>query len=160
MKLQQEMQQKQQGMQQAQLQAQANKSVMSNNALPNGAQTGESVAPGFPEGATAYSRNGNRPPQTGVPPWFGTERQGAGNGSNLDMSYVAKRAAAIIQGLPQDRQQQTLQNMAQSNPPLHEMVVNILSSRQGDQSDPLNPTTNPISQQRPSRADAGRKVGF
>lgn len=158
--MQQEMQAKMQQQQQAQMSAQINKSVASNGALPPGAQTGDAVAPGFPEGATAYSRNGQSSPQTGVPPWFGTERQGMGNGSNLDMSYVAKRAASFIQGLPQDRQQQTLQNMAQANPPLYEMVVNILSSRQGDQSNPLNPTTNPLPQQRPSRATPERKVGF
>ena len=158
MKMQQEMEKKQQSQQQMSMQAQTNQAVMSNGALPQGAQTGSAVAPGFPEGATAYARNGRRPPQTGVPPWFGSERQGPVSGSDLDMSYVAKRAASFIGGLPQDRQQQTLQTMSQSNPTLYQMVSNILSSRRGDQSDPLNPQTNPLPQQKPTRATPQRRV--
>lgn len=76
------------------------------------------------------------------------------------MSYVAKRAAAYIRGLPQDRQTQVLQTMSQSNKPLYEMVVNLLSSRKGDQSDPTNPMTNPMAQQKPSRATPARKIGY
>lgn len=159
-KLQQEMQQKMQLEQMQAQQAQVNQSVASNGALPNGAQTGSAVAPGFPEGATAYSRSGRQPLQTGVAPWIPSAGAGNAPGSNLDMSYVAKRAAAYVRGLPQDRQTQVLQTMAQSNKPLHEMVVNLLSSRQGDQSDPTNPLTNPMAQQKPGRATPGRKIGY
>lgn len=158
--MQQEMQMAQQVQQQQAQQAQVNQSVASNGALPNGAQTGGGVAPGFPDGATAYSRNGRQAPQTGVAPWVPNSGSPTAPGSNLNMEYVAKRAASYIRGLPSDRQQQTLQNMANSNPPLHQMVVNILSARSGDQSDPTNPMTNPLSQQKPSRALAGRKVGY
>ena len=158
--MQQEMQQEQALQQQQAQQAQINQNVASNGALPQGAQTGNAVAPGFPQGATAYSRNGQTVPQTGVAPWRASAGAGLSPNSNLDMTYVAKRAAAYIRGLPQDRQQQTLQNMAASNPPLHQQVVNLLSSRQGDQSDPTNPMTNPLATQKPSRATPARKVGY
>lgn len=160
MKLQQEMQQEQQAEAQQAQQAQLSQSVQSGGALPQGAQTGNSVAPGFPEGATAYARNGQRAPQTGVPPWFGTERTGAKNGAQLDISYVAKRAAAYVRGLPPDRQQQVLQSMSTANPSLYQMVQNMLASRTGDQSNPLNPQQNPMAQMKPSRATAARKVGY
>ena len=156
----QEVQQKMQMEQQQAQQAQINQSVASNGALPNGAQTGDAVALGFPDGATAYSRSGRQPTQTGVAPWMPTSGSTSEPGSNLDMGYVAKRAAAYIRGLPQDRQTQVLQTMSQSNKPLYEMVVNLLSSRQGDQSDPTNPMTNPMAQQKPSRATPGRKIGY
>ena len=159
-KLQQEMQQKMQMEQMQAQQAQVNQSVASNGALPNGAQTGNAVMPGFPEGATAYGRSGQQPIQTGVAPWRTTPTGGGAPGSNLDMSYVAKRAAAYIRGLPDERQTQVLQTMSQSNMPLYEMVVNLLSSRRGDQSDPTNPLTNPMSQQKPSRATPARKIGY
>ena len=159
-KMQMEQQQKMQMEQQQAQQAQINQSVASNGALPNGAQTGDAVALGFPDGATAYSRSGRQPTQTGVAPWMPTSGSTSEPGSNLDMGYVAKRAAAYIRGLPQDRQTQVLQTMSQSNKPLYEMVVNLLSSRQGDQSDPTNPMTNPMAQQKPSRATPGRKIGY
>lgn len=157
MKLQQAAEKKQQMQQQAQQQAQVNQSV-STGQSPNGAMTGDQVAPGFPQGATAYSKNGNTTPQTGVPPWL--PNTGAKKTSDgLDLTYVAKRAAAFIRGLPNDRQQQTLQTMSQTNPTLHQMVVNILRARQGDQSDPLNPMTNPMPTEKPTRASAARRVG-
>jgi hypothetical protein len=160
MKMQQEMQQEQQVQQQQAMTAQVNQNVASNGALPPGAQTGDAVTAGFPEGATAYSRNGGGPPQTGIAPWVPNQNSGNATGSNLDLGYVAKRAAAYIRGLPQERQQQVLQNMSQANPPLYEMVVNLLSSRQGDQSNPTNPLTNPMATQKPGRAGPARKVGY
>lgn len=152
MNLQQAMQQKQQMQQTQQMNAQ-----VSQTASPNGAMTGEQVAPGFPEGATVYSKNGSSTPQTGLPPWL-PDTGAKKTESGLDLSYVAKRAAAFIQGLPEDRKQQTLQTMSRSNPTLFQMVDNILRSRQGDQSDPLNPLTNALSTQKPSRASAERKL--
>jgi hypothetical protein len=159
-RMQQETQRKMQVDQQQAQHAQINSSVASNGALPNGAQTGNDVTPGFPDGATAYSRNAKQPPQTGVAPWVPNADKPGVTASNLDITYVAKRSAAYIRGLPQERQQQVLINMSQSNPPLHEMVVNLISSRQGDQSDPTNPVTNPMAQQRPGRAEPGRKIGY
>lgn len=129
-----------------------NQSVASNNALPEGAMTGNQVAPGFPEGATAYARNGSRTPQTGIPPWFGTERTGVQAGSNnMDISYVAKRAASYIAGVPPDRQNQILSQMAITNPPLFQMVNNMLASKKGSQANPLNPIQSPMATMKPSR---------
>ncbi len=129
-----------------------NQAVASNNALPEGAMTGDQVAPGFPDGATAYSRNGSRTPQTGIPPWFGNERSGVQAGSNnMDISYVAKRAASYITGVPPDRQNQILNQMAIANPPLFQMVNNILASRKGSQANPLNPMQSPMPTMKPSR---------
>jgi len=159
-KLQQEQEAEQQQQQQTMMAAQTNQSVRSNGALPNGALTGESVAPGFPQGATAYSRNGRQAPQTGVPPWQADGRQGVATASNLDITYVAKRAATYIMSLPPDRQQQQLQQMSTANPQLHQIVANIINGRKGDQSNPLNPMTNPMAQQKPSRATPARKVGY
>jgi hypothetical protein len=114
--------------------------------------TGDQVAPGFPDGATAYSRNGSRTPQTGIPPWFGNERSGVQAGSNnMDISYVAKRAASYITGVPPDRQNQILNQMAIANPPLFQMVNNILASRKGSQANPLNPMQSPMPTMKPSR---------
>lgn len=159
-KLQQEMEAEQQQQQQTMVAAQANQSVRSNGALPNGALTGSSVAPGFPDGATAYARNGRQPPQTGVPPWQADGRQGVATASNMDITYVAKRAAAYIMSLPPDRQQTQLQQMSTANPQLYQIVANIVNGRRGDQSNPLNAATNPMAQQKPSRATPARKVGY
>ncbi|MGA1354184.1 MAG: hypothetical protein ACO32I_05335 [Candidatus Limnocylindrus sp.] len=160
-KLQQEAEAETQQAQQTTLAAQANQSFSSNGALPDGAVTGDSVAPGFPDGATAYSRNGRTKPQTGLPPWQADMKRGpaAGN-ANMDITYVAKRAAAYIRSLPPDRQQPVLQRMSQANPQLYQIVSGMLEQRRGDQSDPLNPTTNPLPQQKPSRATPARKVGY
>jgi len=62
--------------------------------------------------------------------------------------------------LPPDRQQQQLQQMSTANPQLHQIVANIINGRKGDQSNPLNPMTNPMAQQKPSRATPARKVGY
>lgn len=160
LQMQEELQAEQTQKQQSVMSAQVNQSMMSNGSLPQGAMTGESVAAGFPEGATAYSRNGRMPPQTGVPPWQANGRSGVAGASNLDLGYVAKRAAAFILGLSPDKQQAQLQSMSLANPPLYQMVANIVASRRGDQSNPLNPMTNPMAQQKPSRASPERKVGY
>ena len=66
--------------------------------LPNGAMTGDQVMPGFPQGATAYALNGARTPQTGVAPWVAAQG-GSRDGQQMDMSYVAKRAANYVRKL-------------------------------------------------------------
>jgi hypothetical protein len=153
--LQEQMQQEQTAKEQAKQAPQITGSLASNGALPDGAMTGDQVAPGFPQGATAYSRNGSSTPQTGIPPWFGVERTGANkNGAQMDISYVAKRAAAYIRGLPSDRQNEVLNTMSVSNPQLHQMVLNMLDSRSGAQTNPVNPAQMPMPQMRPPRRDA------
>lgn len=125
-----------------------------NKALPNGAITGDAVAPGFPNGATAYASNAQRTPQTGIPPWFGAERTGAKNGVPLDISYIAKRASSYIRGLPQQRQNEILSNMASSNPMLHSLVLSLLSSKTGSKENPLNASQMPMPTLKPPRREA------
>lgn len=125
---------------------------------PQGAMTGQSVAAGFPEGATAYARNGAEMPQTGVEPWQQDARRGGTAPSGMNMTYIAKRAAAFLRTLDPQRRMQQMQTMAAANPPLFQLVNEMLQSRQGDQSNPLNPSTNPLPQQRPTRATPGRRV--
>jgi hypothetical protein len=153
-KLQEQMQQEQTAKAQIAATPQISGALSSNGALPDGAMTGDQVAQGFPEGATAYSRNGSTTPQTGIPPWFGAERTGAKNGAQMDISYVAKRAASYIQGLPPDRQNEILNTMSVANPQLHQMVLSILESKKGSQTNPMNPVQMPMPQLRPPRRDA------
>jgi len=158
MQAQQEMEQEQARKQQSQQAAVLTQTAATTGSLPNGALTGSQVAPGFPEGATAYSRNGASTPQTGLPPW--TPSNGARQGSSqLDISYVAKRAAAFIEGLPQSQQTQVLQNMSSANPELFAIVQQILLSRKGAQTNPLNPAQMPMPTQRPQRRGPDRRIG-
>jgi hypothetical protein len=154
-KMQQEMLRKQQ-MKQAPM---LNKALGTQGMLPQGALTGSQVAPGFPEGATAYSRGGSSTPQTGVPPWINSQDHGKQGDAQMDISYVAKRAASFIQNLPQDRQTPILQNMSTSNPQLFNIVQQILLSRKGQQASGLNPMQMPLPQQRPQRRDPIRRLG-
>lgn len=158
MAAQQEMEQEQARKQQSSEAAAVRQAAPGNGNLPNGALTGSQVAPGFPDGATAYSRNGAGAPQTGLPPWTptGGSRQGT---SQLDISYVAKRAAAFIENLPPPQQMQVLQNMSSANPELFSIVQQILLSRKGSQTNPLNAAQMPMPQQRPQRRDASRRIG-
>ena len=125
---------------------------------PAGAMTGDSVAPGFPVGATAYARNGGEMPQTGLEPWHADPRRAGLTGNGMNMADVAQRAAAFLRTMDPQRREQQLNTMRAANPPLAQMVTEMLQSRQGDQSDPLNPLTNPLPTQRPTRATPGRRV--
>lgn len=160
-KLQQELQQQMQlEMQQKQQAQMANKAAggMSQGMLPNGAMTGNSVMPGFPEGATAYSVNGAKSPQTGVAPWVAA-RGGSRDGQQMDMSYVAKRAAAFVSKLDPQGQNNALSRMSAANPELFQMVQQILGSRQGAQDNPMNAMQMPMPQLKPQRRDASRRIG-
>jgi len=126
--------------------------------LPNGAMTGDQVMPGFPQGATAYALNGARTPQTGVAPWVAAQG-GSRDGQQMDMSYVAKRAANYIRKLDPESQQQALMRMSSANPQLFQMVQQILLAGQGQQADGLNPMQMPLPQQRPQRRDPIRRLG-
>ncbi|MBN20881.1 MAG: hypothetical protein CL678_06280 [Bdellovibrionaceae bacterium] len=136
-----------------------NQASPANGILPQSALTGSQVAPGFPEGATAYSRGGDRPPMTGVPPWIRGSDYSRQGSSQMDISYVAKRAAAFIQKLPQDRQTQVLQNMQTANPSLFAIVQQILLARKGQQANSLNPAQMPLPEQKPQRRDPSRRIG-
>ena len=154
-KMQQEMLRKQQMKQQPML----NKALGTQGMLPQGALTGSQVAPGFPDGATAYSRGGASTPQTGVPPWIRSSDHGKQGDAQMDISYVAKRAASFIQNLPQDRQTPILQNMSTANPQLFQIVQQILLSRTGQQASGFNAMQMPLPQQRPQRRDPIRRLG-
>jgi hypothetical protein len=126
--------------------------------LPNGAMTGDQVMPGFPQGATAYALNGAKTPQTGVPPWVAAQG-GSRDGQQMDMTYVAKRAANFISKLEGEQQQQALMRMSTANPQLFQMVQQILLARQGQQANPLNAMQMPLPQQKPQRRDPMRRIG-
>lgn len=153
--LQQDMQRKQQ-MKQAPM---LNAAMGTQGMLPQGALTGSQVAPGFPEGATAYSRGGASPPQTGVPPWVRSSDYGTQGSSQMDTSYVAKRAASFIEKLDPEKQNQVLQTMSTANPTLFGIVQQILLSRKGQQASGFNPMQMPLPQQRPQRRDPIRRLG-
>lgn len=125
-----------------------------------GAMTGAQVAPGFPEGATAYADNGQKAPDTGTPPWIGSESQGPQAGSKLDLTYVAKRAAAYIRSLDPVGQNQILGNMSAANPPLFQLVQQLLMSREGQQASGLNAMQMPAPEIKPPRRDASRALAL
>lgn len=160
-KLQQELQQQMQiEMQQKQQNQMANTAAggRSQGVLPNGAMTGDAVMQGFPLGATAYSVNGSRSPQTGVAPWIAA-RGGSRDGQQMDMSYVAKRAAAFISKLGGQEQSMALSRMSMANPELFQMVQQILNSRVGAQDNPMNPRQMPMPELKPQRRDSSRRIG-
>ena len=136
-----------------------NKALGTQGMLPQGALTGSQVAPGFPDGATAYSRGGAKPPQTGVPPWIRSQDHSKQGDSQMDISYVAKRAASFIQNLPQEKQSPILQNMSVANPELFSIVQQILLAKKGQQASGFNPMQMPLPQQRPQRRDPIRRLG-
>lgn len=125
-----------------------------------GSMTGDAVAPGFPSGATAYADNGVAAPNTGVPPWIGSESQGPQAGSTLDLTYVAKRAAAFIRSQDPVAQNQTLARMSAANPPLFKLVQQLLMSREGQQASGLNAMQMPAPTQKPPRRDASRALAL
>ena len=156
--MQQQMQQEMERKQQAQMANQQGGALRAPGVMPNGAMSGDGVMPGFPEGATAYARNGGRVPQTGVPPWVAAQG-GSRDGQQLDMSYVAKRAANFISNLDSAGQTQALSRMSTANPQLFQMVQSILASKTGQQANSMNPMQMPLPQQKPQRRDPLRRIG-
>jgi hypothetical protein len=156
--MQEQMQKEMQAKQQAEMASQAATGGQAPGMLPNGAMTGDAVMPGFPEGATAYSANAGRVPQTGVAPWVAAQG-GSRDGQQMDMSYVAKRAASYISKLGPDMQGPALQRMQSANPQLFQMVQQILLSRQGSQTNPLNPMQSALPTQKPQRREPLRRIG-
>lgn len=156
--MQQQMQQEMERKQQAQVADQQGGAIRAPGMMPQGAMTGDSVMPGFPEGATAYSRNGGKIPQTGVPPWVAAQG-GSRDGQQMDTSYVAKRAANFIANLDSAAQSQALSRMSAANPQLFQMVQSILAAKKGQQANSLNAAQMPLPQQKPQRRDPIRRIG-
>lgn len=158
LKMQQEMQQEQLRQQQGQI-AQTATGALPAPGQQTQALSGDQVAMGFPDGATAYSRNAQQTPQTGIPPWVAATMPGAKTESGMDLSYVAKRAASFVRGLDPQRQNDVLQKMSFSNPQLFGMVQQILLAGQGQQASSLSAAQMPLPQQKPQRRDPIRRIG-
>ena len=88
-----------------------------------------------------------------------TECDECGENAQMDTSYVAKRAAAFIEKLDPEKQNQVLQNMSTANPQLFGIVQQILLSRRGQQASGFNPMQMPLPEQRPQRRDPIRRLG-
>jgi hypothetical protein len=112
---------------------------------------GQAAAPGMPENATAYPEGGQSPPAQGIP----TESQSPLNmsqaGGGYNILYLANRAAAELSKHDGASQQMALMQMRAQNPQLYMLVLRVLQSRQGTQSDNLDPLQSPLPEAKPPR---------
>jgi hypothetical protein len=95
----------------------------------------------MPEGATAYQENGA---QVGkVPAAMGQLTSPiTAQAGGMDLRYLARRAAAYLRTLGEEQgldvRQQELQRMQLENPPLYQLVLQLIEGDKGSQVDPLN----------------------
>jgi hypothetical protein len=118
---------------------------------PGGAMSGEEVAPGFPEEATAYPNNAQAAPATGVDTTIGNPEEVTTSG--MSMNYIAKRAANFLATLNPDERANRLAIMQSQNPRLAGLVNQILQSAKGSQASTFNPLQMPLPEQRPQRRE-------
>ncbi len=127
----------------------------SNQANGDGSQQpmqGEQVAPGVPDTTTVYPENADQAPDEGVPSEIMSRlNMNSRTGGGLDLTYVARRVATDLENKEPQERFADLQNMKGANPQLYGMVLQILSTSKGSQTDPLNPLQSPLPEQRPPR---------
>ena len=72
----------------------------------------------------------------------------------MNLVYLAKRAAATIKQMDQMDQIVELNRMKATNPQLWMLVMQMIRSDKGDQSNPMSAAQNPLPEQKPPRAAA------
>jgi hypothetical protein len=112
---------------------------------------GAQAAPGMPEGATAYPENGNAPPEQGLPVETQSPLNMSQQGAGYNILYLARRAATQLGQLEESEKQMALMQMRATNPELHQVVLRILISEQGSQSDNLDALQSPLPEVKPPR---------
>lgn len=115
---------------------------------------GDAAAPGMPEGSTVSMENAQQAPQEGIPQEMQSPLTQGLQGGGMNILYLAKRAAEEIQQMPDAQKYQALNKMKMENPQLYMVVLRLIQSKQGSQSNPLNPLQSPMPQQKPSRRPA------
>ena len=112
---------------------------------------GTEAAPGMPEGTTAYPENADGAPAEGIP----TELQSPLNmtqaGGQMNVLYLARRAATEISKMQGMDQQLALMNMQATNRQLYGQVLAMMQGDKGSQTDNLNPLQSPLPQNKPPR---------
>jgi len=105
----------------------------------------------MPEGTTAYPENADGAPAEGIP----TELQSPLNmtqaGGQMNVLYLARRAATEISKMQGMDQQLALMNMQATNRQLYGQVLAMMQGDKGSQTDNLNPLQSPLPQNKPPR---------
>ena len=116
-----------------------------------GGHVGTQAAPGMPEGATAYPENGGGPPEQGLPIETQSPLNMSQQGAGYNILYLARRAATQLSQMDEGDKQTALMQMRATNPEMHQVVLRILISEQGSQSDNLDPLQSPLPEMKPPR---------
>jgi hypothetical protein len=91
----------------------------------------------------------------------GVQSQIQPGSGGVDLRYVAQRAAAYFRTLKreqgEDAMYQALQQMQTENPPLYQLVVQLMNDK-GSALNPLDAMKNPAAAGTP-QADPGRQIG-
>jgi len=112
---------------------------------------GQQAAPGMPADATAYPENSTTPPAKGLPVEVQSPLNQQQAGGQMNILYLAQRAASAISQYEDSQQQMALMQMRAQNPQLYMLVLRILQSGQGSQSDNLSPMQSPLPEVKPPR---------
>jgi hypothetical protein len=112
---------------------------------------GSEIAPGVPEGVSAYPENGQDIPTEGVPPEMQSPLTYGGNQNGYNVMYVARRVATWLDKQEESSKQMQLSNLRAQNPQLFGVVQGLLADSTGSQTDSLNPLQMPLPEQRPPR---------
>jgi hypothetical protein len=112
---------------------------------------GSESAPGMPDGATVYPENASSPPAEGLPVEVQSPLNMSQAGGQLNVLYLARRAATEIGKMDPMSKQLALMEMRGSNPKMLGIVNSILQGESGSQENSLNPLQQPLPQQKPPR---------
>jgi len=126
---------------------------------PGGQQTGaegemvpgQQVDPAMPQGSTVSTENAQQAPQDGIPLEAQSPITQGQKGGGMNLLYLAKRAANALQDQDKMTQMMELNRMKATNPQLYMLVMQIIQSGKGDQSNPMDASQNPLPEQKPSR---------
>jgi hypothetical protein len=128
--------------------------VQARYAVTPPAPTGAQEVPGMPAGAAVYPENSATPPAEGVPPSIVSPlRVGQAQGGD-DLYYLAGRAASFLDKQDEVTKQTHLLELRAKNPELFRVTQQILLSRQGSQTNPLDALQMPMPQEKPPRRAA------
>jgi hypothetical protein len=112
---------------------------------------GQQVDPAMPQGSTVSTENAQQAPQDGIPLEAQSPITQGQKGGGMNLLYLAKRAANALQDQDKMTQMMELNRMKATNPQLYMLVMQIIQSGKGDQSNPMDASQNPLPEQKPSR---------
>jgi len=112
---------------------------------------GQQVDPAMPQGSTVSQENAQQAPQDGIPIEAQSPITQGQKGGGMNLLYLAKRAANALQDQDKMTQMMELNRMKATNPQLYMLVMQIIQSGKGDQSNPMDASQNPLPEQKPSR---------